>query len=618
MMEPSPCVVTTVFKPIAATKTSMARNTTTSFLDMLPPGMNDTRRHSIPNYRDGRRRRVCRGRRADQRPERNGIGLGMAAPTILAYGSGEQQQRWLRPLWTGEEIWCQLFSEPGAGSDLAGARDPGGPRRRRRWVVNGQKVWTSSAHMAQLGDAGRPHRPGRAQAPRPDLLRLRHDRTRASRSGRCARLTGEAEFNEVFLTDVRRARTPTGSAAVGEGWQVATATLMNERVAIGGGRRPAEGGMIGVPPAAWREHPELRTPGLHDRLLRLWADAEVARLAGVRLRQQLAAGQPGPGGVGGQAGLRPAEPGDLRVRGRAGRRRRAALRRLDDAPAGRARTSSAVTPATGTCGPRATRSRAAPRRSCATSSPSECSGCPRRPGWTPACRGRTCPDEREARDASGWNRTVPGRRAAAARPRPAPTCCTARPRPSCAAAVRSAAGRPGAAGGRCWPGPRRPQTYDTGLWHALAAEIGCAGLLIPEGTAAPARRSGRPRSSPRRPGARWPRVPFLGSAVVATAALLAAGDDELLAAAGRRRDHGGAGRAVRGTRPGPPARADGPARRARPATAARATGSPGPSPGSRTRCPPTCCWFPLTACLTGCTRCAARRRRDDRRSCRWT
>jgi alkylation response protein AidB-like acyl-CoA dehydrogenase len=230
-------------------------------------------------------------------PEKNGIGLGMAAPTILAYGSDEQQQRWLRPLWTGEEIWCQLFSEPGAGSDLAGlatraVRDADGSG----WRVTGQKVWTSSAHLASRAllvtrtDPDVPKHQGLTyfsvdmHAPGVEVRPLRQ-------------ITGEAEFNEVFLTDV-----PIPDAdrigAVGEGWKVSTATLMNERVAIGGGSVPREGGMIGSAARAWREHPESRTQGLHDRLLRLWADSEVARLAGVRLRQQLAAGKPGPEGSG--------------------------------------------------------------------------------------------------------------------------------------------------------------------------------------------------------------------------------------------------------------------------------------------------------------------------------
>ncbi len=229
------------------------------------------------------------------RPERNGIGLGMAAPTILAYGTNEQQQRWLRPLWTGDEIWCQMFSEPGAGSDLAGLAtravlDASG----EPWVVNGQKVWTSSAHLARWAllvarsDPDVPKHQG--------LTYFACDMTAPGVEVRPLRqITGEAEFNEVFLTDV-----PIPDAdrigPVGEGWKVATATLMNERVSIGGGAAPREGGMIGSAARAWRQHPGLRTPGLHDRLLRLWADAEVARLAGIRLRQQLAAGQPGPEG----------------------------------------------------------------------------------------------------------------------------------------------------------------------------------------------------------------------------------------------------------------------------------------------------------------------------------
>jgi alkylation response protein AidB-like acyl-CoA dehydrogenase len=109
-------------------------------------------------------------------------------------------------------------------------------------------------------------------------------------------ITGEAEFNEVFITD---ARIPDADriGPVGEGWKVANATLMSERVSIGSSRAGLrEAGMIGPVAATWRSRPELRTPGLHDRLLQLWTEAEVARLAGERMRQQLAAGKPGPEG----------------------------------------------------------------------------------------------------------------------------------------------------------------------------------------------------------------------------------------------------------------------------------------------------------------------------------
>ena len=226
-------------------------------------------------------------------PERNGIGLGMAAPTILAYGSDEQKQRWLRPLWTGQQIWCQLFSEPGAGSDLAGLATRA-VRDGDDWVVNGQKVWTSSAHMASRAllvartDPDQPKHKG--------LTYFALDMAQPGVEVRPLRqATGEAEFNEVFMTDARVADADR-IGGVGEGWQVSMATLMNERVSIGGNAVPREGGMIASAARTWRKHPELRTPGLHDRLLRLWADAEVARLAGARLRQQLAAGQPGPEG----------------------------------------------------------------------------------------------------------------------------------------------------------------------------------------------------------------------------------------------------------------------------------------------------------------------------------
>jgi len=237
----------------------------------------------------------------DNNPARIGIGLGMAAPTILAFGTQEQKQRWLRPLWTGEEVWCQLFSEPGAGSDLAGlatravrVNGDGEAGDGENWRVSGQKVWTSIAHAARWGlllartDPDVPKHAG--------LTYFGLDMDQPGVEVRPLRqLTGEAEFNEVFLTDAGVADTDR-IGGIGEGWRVAQATLMNERVAIGGGALPREGGMAGLAARAWREHPEARTPGLHDRLIRLWADAEVARLAGARLRQQLAAGQPGPEG----------------------------------------------------------------------------------------------------------------------------------------------------------------------------------------------------------------------------------------------------------------------------------------------------------------------------------
>jgi alkylation response protein AidB-like acyl-CoA dehydrogenase len=230
----------------------------------------------------------------DNEPDRIGIGLGMAAPTILAHGTDEQKQRWLRTLWTGQEVWCQLFSEPGAGSDLA-ALGTRAIRDGDDWVVTGQKVWTSSAHQAQWGlllartDPDVPKHAG--------LTYFGADMTAPGVEVRPLRqLTGEAEFNEVFLSEVR---IPDGNrmGGAGEGWRVAMTTLMSERVSIGSSRAvPREAGMIGSVVRTWRDRPELRTHGLHDRLLRLWVESEVARLASARLRQQLAAGQPGPEG----------------------------------------------------------------------------------------------------------------------------------------------------------------------------------------------------------------------------------------------------------------------------------------------------------------------------------
>ncbi|KUL64500.1 acyl-CoA dehydrogenase family protein [Streptomyces albidoflavus] len=232
----------------------------------------------------------------DNDPRRIGIGLGMAAPTILAYGTEEQKRRFLRPLWLGEEVWCQLFSEPGAGSDLAALSTRAVLGDDGVWTVTGQKVWTSSAHLARW--AILIARTDPAQPKHRGITYFLCDMTDPGVEVRPLRqITGEAEFNEVFLTDVR---IPDAHrlGEVGEGWQVARTTLMNERVSIGGSTGGRESGMIAPLARTWRERPELRTHALHQRLVTLWVDAEVARLTGERLRQQLAVGQPGPEGSG--------------------------------------------------------------------------------------------------------------------------------------------------------------------------------------------------------------------------------------------------------------------------------------------------------------------------------
>jgi alkylation response protein AidB-like acyl-CoA dehydrogenase len=228
-------------------------------------------------------------------PERIGIGLGMAAPTILRYGTPEQHARWLRRLWTGEEVWCQLFSEPGAGSDLA-ALGTRAVRDGDEWVVDGQKVWTSMAHVARWAiliarsDPDVPKHRG--------ITYFALDMTAPGVEVRPLRqATGEAEFNEVFLTGVRIPDTDR-IGEVGDGWNVARTTLMNERVAIGAGLAPArDEGPVGRLTSLWRERPDLRRPAVHGRVLAAWVQAEATRLTADRFRQQLAAGHPGPEGA---------------------------------------------------------------------------------------------------------------------------------------------------------------------------------------------------------------------------------------------------------------------------------------------------------------------------------
>ncbi|MFM8528342.1 MAG: acyl-CoA dehydrogenase family protein [Ilumatobacteraceae bacterium] len=224
----------------------------------------------------------------------NPIGHGMCGPTVATWGSPEQKKRYLRPLFTGEEVWCQLFSEPGSGSDFAGLSAKGVPDGDE-WIVNGQKVWTTLAHLARYG-----------------LLIVRTDPEAVKHAGLTAfvvdmqapgvevrplhQITGEAEFNEVYFTEVR---VPNAEmlGRVGDGWRVSLTTLMNERVSIGGAIPPKGSGPIRDAVKVWKSRPEDRRHAAdRDRLMSLWIRAELLRLTNIRASQMRKMGDPGPEG----------------------------------------------------------------------------------------------------------------------------------------------------------------------------------------------------------------------------------------------------------------------------------------------------------------------------------
>ena len=158
------------------------------------------------------------------------IGLGMAGPVMMEYATDEQKERYLPPMAEGKEVWCQLFSEPSAGSDVAGLRSKA-VQDGENWIVNGQKVWTSGAHFSDYG-----------------ILVVRHDPGLEKHKGLTfffvdmkspgievkpiKQLTGGSSFNEVYFNDVV---IPDSQrlGEIGDGWKVAITTLMNERLAVG-------------------------------------------------------------------------------------------------------------------------------------------------------------------------------------------------------------------------------------------------------------------------------------------------------------------------------------------------------------------------------------------------
>ncbi len=245
-----------------------------------------------PRFREVVARRLTEAGAPMWNRSANVLGIGMGAAVLVTHGTEEQMTRWLRPMFTMEEIWCQMFSEPGAGSDLAGLSTRA-VRDGEEWVVNGQKVWTTLAHLAKWGMLVT-----RTDPDQPKHKGLTYFIVDMESEGVEIRplyqITGEAEFNEVFFNDVRVPDT-NRIDDVGAGWRVAMTTLMNERVAIGGNTVPRNDGTIGTAIDVWRESGS-GDPAQRRELARLWAEMEALRLTTIRATENMKAGVPGPEG----------------------------------------------------------------------------------------------------------------------------------------------------------------------------------------------------------------------------------------------------------------------------------------------------------------------------------
>ena len=219
----------------------------------------------------------------------NPIGIGWAGPTILVAGTPAQKDRWLSKLLSGEEFWCQLFSEPDAGSDLA-SLSASATRDGDEWVITGQKIWTSYAHLATWG-----------------ILLVRTSREGAPQDGisyfilpmhapgvtivPLVDMTGDHAFNEVFLDEVRLSDDYL-LGEVNEGWRLAKVTLGNERVALSGegvlwGRGPTANDLVDVV----RKHGGELARRERDDLVRCWSHGEILRFLRLRLTENALAGR---------------------------------------------------------------------------------------------------------------------------------------------------------------------------------------------------------------------------------------------------------------------------------------------------------------------------------------
>src|SRR5436309_13641 len=222
------------------------------------------------------------------------IGLGMAGPTIMAHGTEEQKTRYLQPILAAEEIWCQGFSEPDAGSDLAAARTRA-ERRGDVYVVNGQKVWSSFAHIADFCILVTQSDPDAARYG--NLTYLLVDMHAPGVEVRPLRqITGEAEFNEIFFSDVE-VPVENRLGDEGDGWQVAMTTLLHERATLGFALTATFDALFGRLLEETAE--QVPTPYVRDALAREWIELQALRFTNYRaLGTYQRTGVPGPEGSG--------------------------------------------------------------------------------------------------------------------------------------------------------------------------------------------------------------------------------------------------------------------------------------------------------------------------------